>query len=219
MARNRYPIMRRETKLASGRTLRKAPVHRASADIVPLPLAAQRRASLGSVSAIDIDTAGLRDVSFVVNEVLDGAKVGVFSNLYLEVPWFIGMVFQVFMATLFGRTRIENGKWVRAKLLVTHVDGVAAGFLLLIDTPGDDYDAEIYLCGVAPDYRRRGIATQMIRSEALHMRQGAELAAACLPKAHAMKKLLAKLGFERDRNARSSAPGLRGPEWFRLLKR
>ena len=100
-----------------------------------------------------------------------------------------------------------------------HVDGVAAGFLLMIDTPGDDYDAEIYLCGVAPDYRRRGIATQMIRSEALHMRQGAELAAACLPKAHAMKKLLAKLGFERDRNARSSAPGLRGPEWFRLLKR
>jgi GNAT superfamily N-acetyltransferase len=128
------------------------------------------------------------------------------------------MVLQVFMATLFGRMRIENGKWVKAKLLVTRVDGVTAGFLLMIDTPGDAYDAEVYLCGVTPHYRRRGIATQMLRSEALHMRQGAELAAACLPKAHGMKKLLAKLGFERNGNARSTAPGLRGPEWFRLLK-
>lgn len=173
----------------------------------------------GRVALSEIGAATLSDLPFIVRQVRAAAREGLLPVRYSGLSFCAGVLCTVLVATLFGRVRLPGAGWWRARLVVSRVQGAPVGVLLLRDCANDGYDSEIMICAVAPEQRRRGVATAMIRAEFAAMRRGAEMIVACRPAAQAMSRLLARLGFTRVGFVRGHPDDPVAPEGFRLERR
>lgn len=173
-------------------------------------------AQRGSVVLSEIGVATLNDLPFIVCQVRAAARDGLLPIRYSSVKFCAGVLCTVLIATLFGRMRLPGEGWWRARLVVSRLQGVPVGVLLLRDCANDGYDSELMLCAVDATQRRRGVATAMIRAEVAAMRRGAEMVAACRPAAQDMSRLLTRLGFARVGFVRAHPDDPVAPEGFRL---
>lgn len=149
----------------------------------------------------------LADIAPIFNLIQLGAEEGCFSNLYLRPNYQAGLALQLFSIRLFGKFRLPDGKWWRARLEVLRSDGEFAGFILTRSRSLCEQRQEIYMCAVAPRFRRGGKGRRMIRHALDQMPGGCEIEAHCLPSAMAMRRLLVDLGFRSARPSRQCDTG------------
>ena len=145
-----------------------------------------------------VDRYSLADVAPVFNLIQQGSRQGHFCSLYSQPPYMAGLGIQLF-TLLFGRIRLPDQRWYRARVRVLRVRGKFAGFIVIRHDAPAMPGTEIYMCAIAAEYRGKGLGEWMLRAALSDIPGGHRVYAHCLPGSIRMKALLRKLGFDAEK--------------------
>ena len=139
----------------------------------------------------------LSDIAPIFNLIQAGSLNGNFSNLYAQPRYMAGLGIQLFSLWMGGKIRLPDGIWYRASMQVLRVGRNFAGFVILRHEVEQPDVVEIYMCGIANEFRGKGLGEWMIRAALSEVPSNCKLIAECLPNSVQMQALLMKLGFTR----------------------
>jgi len=75
-----------------------------------------------------------------------------------------GLGIQLFSVWLLKSIKLPDGIWHQANLKILRVDNHFAGFIMLRREAHELSQVEIYMCGVAENFRNKGLGEWMLRT-------------------------------------------------------
>ncbi|MDI9235141.1 GNAT family N-acetyltransferase [Limnohabitans lacus] len=157
---------------------------------------------------ITISKATVADLPFVENIYVDGISCGHF-NLQPGLP--INKMLQDWLRknSITRATVRKDGTQLIEEVLINfytaNIDGKFAGFLITApETPEKIQTVEIYLLGVAKEFRKKGVATELITHAEKLAPDKANFYARCYPKSTWAISLLRKIGYRIESISKTS---------------
>lgn len=140
---------------------------------------------------------GLFDVSFVFNLIQHMAHEGEVTNLYLQIPYQIGVAKQLFSILLLGSIKLPDSVRYRANLQIIWQHGRRAGFWIEREMqPGSfAYDRELYLFGLCED-AKQGSDKEALQYILSNLPANCRMHTDFFPQSYSMRRLFTACGFK-----------------------
>ena len=140
--------------------------------------------------------AGVLDLPFIFDLVLDGSSAGSFSDAYLTRKGYTKILFLLV-------TSLHVFRWIfkskRRELLLFVKHDVPIGFIQIESSIKPDGDLYCYVmtCAISPQFRGNRYGREMLSLLMARCGAGAEICAVCTKYARAMRRTLMGLHFVR----------------------
>ena len=149
-------------------------------------------------------SAGINDLEFIYDQIMDGAKYGYFNRKSHQIPAIAKKLKLELTSILKNKVRL-NG--LSAYGVIYELNDECIGFIIM-SVDKENKGDELWMAAIHPDYRNKGHGKKMI-TEVLEQLKESDLiiTARCAPESEAMYQILLQSGF---RHLATSKGGYRG---------
>jgi ribosomal protein S18 acetylase RimI-like enzyme len=134
------------------------------------------------------------DGQFILESIVKNASKQHFNPMYITEQGQLGLRDQMISIINNGICPISSEKSIASKIHVAREGKDPIGFVWLMDY--DEGNSEIYLCAVAPEYQRKGVAKKLVAESISLYKAGHIVKARVKQDSQGMFKLLKSISFK-----------------------